>query len=121
MPIVDLELVCASEAEFRAVSATAIADALGRRLGCEPGRLWLRLRRLDRDRYAENQAEVAPDELPVFVTVLLAELPPEAERESHVRALTEAVAAAVARPAERVHVQYAPAASGRQAFGGRLV
>jgi len=32
-----------------------------------------------------------------------------------------AVAAAVGRSPERVHVQYAPAGAGRQAFGGVLV
>ena len=121
MPIIDIELVCASEAQFRTVSAAAAADAVGDVLGCEPGRAWIRLRWLGSDCYAENHAALSPTELPVFVTVLLATLPPEAELASQVRAITQAVAAAVGRPAERVHVQYAPAGAGRQAFGGRLV
>ena len=121
MPIVDIELVCASKAEFGAVSATAAADAVGDALGCAPGRAWVRLRCLDRDGYAENRTDVGPSELPVFVTVLLATLPPPAELASHCRVLTQAVAAAVGRPADRVHVQYAPAGAGRQAFGGELV
>ena len=121
MPIIDIELVCASEAQFRAVSASELADALGDLLGCAPGRAWIRLRCLGSDCYAENRAQLAPAELPVFVTVLLATLPPPAEVAAQLEALTRAVAAVVRRPAERVHVQVAPAAAGRQAFGGRLV
>ena len=121
MPIIDIELVCASEPEFRAVSAAAAANSLGEVFGSEPGRAWVRLRRLGSDCYAENHAELSPGELPVFVTVLLATLPPEAELATQVAAITRAVAAVVGRPADRVHVQYAPAGAGRQAFGGRLV
>jgi hypothetical protein len=121
MPIVDIEMVCASETEFRAVSVTATANAVGDVLGCEPGHAWVRLRCLDGRCYAENHAELASDELPVFATVLLATLPPEQELPSHVLALTRAIAGAVSRPADRVHVHYAPAGGGRQAFGGRLV
>ena len=121
MPIIDIELVCASEAEFRAVSVAAIADAVGDVLGCDPGRAWVRLRYLGSDCYAENHAELASAELPVFATVLLATTPTEEELRSQVLALTRTIADTVSRPADRVHVQYAPAGTGRQAFGGRLV
>lgn len=36
-------------------------------------------------------------------------------------ALTAALARASGRPAERVHLEYAPAGAGRIAFGGRLI
>jgi hypothetical protein len=122
MPIVDVELVCTSEAEFRSVSAAALADAVGDVLGSAPGHTWLRLRWLSDTCYAENASAVLPaGDLPVFVTVLHAQLPEPAALDAEVSALTLAVAGAVARPAGRVHVLYAPAAAGRQAFGGHLV
>jgi len=121
MPIVDVELVCESEAEFGVVSSTALANAIGEALQSPPGRTWVRLRFLARASYAENHVAVATSELPAFVTVLHARPPVDAELASEVSALTNAVAQVVGRPVERVHVQYAPAAAGRQAFGGQLV
>jgi len=46
MPIVDIELVCKSEAQAAAVSARALADLLGQAFGSQPGRTWVRLRLL---------------------------------------------------------------------------
>ena len=121
MPIVDVELVCQTDAEFSAISARAIADALGRAVGSEAGHTWVRLRFLGGQAYAENEVAVDAADLPVFVTVLQAKLPAIPELAAEVKAITAAVAACVGRSPERVHVQYAPAAAGRQAFGGRLV
>lgn len=121
MPIVDVELVCESEAEFNTVSARAIADAAGRVFRSPPGRTWVRLRFIDGKHYAENDASVSSFEFPVFVTVLHAHLPIAAALATEVAVLTTTVAQIVGRPPERVHVQYAPAAAGRQAFGGHLV
>ena len=63
----------------------------------------------------------AVDAMPVFVTVLQAHpLQGEALAEQ-VRTLTEVIARVLRCDPRRVHVQIAPAAAGRQAFGGRLV
>ena len=124
MPIVDVELVCQSEAQFCAVSASALADALGTALGSVAGRTWVRKRYLDINAYAENQVSVADKtaaDLPVLVTVLLSRPPTGSERDIEVKTITAVVAACVGRSPDRVHVQYAPAAAGRQAFGGQLV
>lgn len=121
MPIVDVELVCESEVEFGTVSPRAIADAVGSVFGSSPGRTWVRLRFLDSAHYAENDVSVSKMELPVFVTVLHAHPPVAAALAAEVSALTAVVAQVIGRPAERVHVQYAPTAAGRQAFGGQLV
>lgn len=121
MPIVDVELVCASEAEFRAVSANAMANAVGAALGCDPGHAWVRLRYLGSECYSENRASLSPAELPVFVTVLLARIPSGPQLDAQVGELTKAIADVAARPADRVHIEYAPAAAGRQSFGGQLV
>ena len=124
MPIVDIELVCQSEAAFRTVSASALADALGNALGTAAGRTWVRLRYLDRQAYAENLVSFAAmniDDLPVFVTVLAAHSPAMPALRDEVLKITEVVATCVGRSSQRVHVQYAPPAAGRQAFGGTLV
>ena len=120
MPIVDVEIVGAAP---RAAGVAALADALGAALGCAPGRAWVRLRHLAADGYAEN-ATPAPDgaaDFPVFVTVLHARPPAGATLDAEVGAITRAVAAWAGRSAERVHVLYAPAGMGRQAFGGVLL
>ena len=124
MPIIDVELVCQTEAQFCAVSASALADALGTALGSVAARTWVRKRYLDINAYAENQVSVADKtvaDLPVFVTVLLSHPPEGAARDVEVKIITAVVAACVGRSPNCVHVQYAPAAAGRQAFGGRLV
>jgi phenylpyruvate tautomerase PptA (4-oxalocrotonate tautomerase family) len=126
MPIIDIELVYASSkgAAAAAVASTspqALADALGHVFASAPGRTWVRLHFLDSGAYAENDVMVGSSELPVFVTILHAHPPSGAGLITELKAVTDTVARLVARPSERVHVQYAPAAAGRQAFGGRLV
>jgi len=121
VPILDVELVCESEAAFRAVSANAVAEAAARVFASPDGRTWVRLRWLGSECYAENGQLLSVEELPVFVTVQLAYVPGEAAIERQVLELTQAVARAVGRDPNRVHVAYAPAGAGRQAFGGALV
>jgi phenylpyruvate tautomerase PptA (4-oxalocrotonate tautomerase family) len=122
MPILDIELVQPDGVRPPAASLTqALADAAGRALGSPPGRTWVRLRTLPASHYAENGVVIAPEELPVFATVLHARLPQGPALTTELAALTQALAACLGRAPERVHVQYAPAAAGRQAFGGVLV
>ena len=121
MPIIDIEIVCESKAEFATGSARELADAIGHALGSEPGHTWVRLRFLASAAYAENQTTLERADLPAFVTVLHAHLPSGEALASEAMALTLAVAKYLARDPGRVHVQYAPAAAGRQAFGGKLV
>lgn len=121
MPIVDIELVSATDAEFTRVSAREIADALGAVFGSAPGRTWVRLRRLDGSGYAENQVDMEGGDHPVFVTILHAHLPTGPQLESEAVEVTRSVARCLGRSAQRVHVEYAPPGAGRQAFGGRLV
>ena len=124
MPIIDIELVCHSESELSAVSVHALADALGTALSTVPGRTWVRMRYLGSNAFAENQissADIAAKGLPVFVTVLVTRPPEMPARATAIKTITAVVAACVGRSPDRVHVQYAPAAAGRQAFGGKLV
>ena len=121
MPIVDIELVRESEAEFTGVSATQLADALGAVLGTPPGRAWVRLRYLSSRQYADNDSTLAGAELPAFVTVLHTHALDAETLAGEARLVTQVVARSLARAPQRVHVQYAPPGAGRLAFGGEWV
>lgn len=120
MPIVDIELVAISERALSQILVNSLADSLGKVFGSQPGRTWVRLRFLSREAYAENETNLSIDQLPVFVTVLHAHPSKGAALMTEVNAITFALASCLDRDSERVHVQYAPAAAGRQAFGGKL-
>ena len=121
MPIVDIERVCARGASDGAISARALADALGHAFGSPPGHTWVRLRELAADAYAENGLDLDAEALPAFVTVLHAHPPAGTALAVEMAAITDAVAACLGLPPDRVHVEYAPPGAGRQAFGGRIV
>lgn len=121
MPILDIEPVLGTSVAVDPTLAQRLADAAALVLGQAPGRVWVRLRPLPAAQYAENGAALADGEWPTFVTVLHAQPPEGDARAQEAAALTGAIAAVLGRPVERVHVQYAAAAAGRQAFGGRLV
>ena len=120
MPIVDIELV-ADGGAMRDGLAQALADAIGQVFRSPPGQTWVRMRTLARDRYAENDAPLTATELPTFVTILKRQVPGGADLQAEMAALTASVARVTGRSPERVHVEYAVAAAGRVAFGGRLV
>lgn len=124
MPIVDIEFVTSDTEEGRAAlpTASALAAAIGGALHTAAGRTWVRVRTLAAGRYAENDVPaLSPAEWPVFVTVLHAHPPAGALLAAEVQVLTQTIASCCACSTDRVHVQYAPAAAGRQAFGGSLV
>lgn len=121
MPIVDIEIVGDPKGAIEPGLAQALADGAGAIFGAAPGTTWVRVRRLPATAYAEHAAPVQPSEWPVFVTVTRRELPERAALGREAAALAHAVAQTVGRSATRVHVEYAPAASGRIALGGTLV
>jgi hypothetical protein len=121
MPIVEVEVVCKSEAESGTIDARSLASDLGEVFRSAPGHTWVKVRRLSGANYAENRSEVQDSELPVFVSVLHAHLPQTEAIATEAKAVTLAVAKCLARAPELVHVRYEPSAAGRQAFGGTLV
>jgi phenylpyruvate tautomerase PptA (4-oxalocrotonate tautomerase family) len=117
MPIVDIELVVRNEETLPEGLASTLADALGEVLGSEPGRLWVRVRTLPENQYAENLGEALR---PVFVNLLFAAPPTGDLLCLQVKQVTEVVAGICRCPADQVHVLLEPAAKGRIAFGGEL-
>ena len=121
MPILDVQPVLGDGESIAPLLAQGIADAAARVFGSAPGRVWVRVTPLPSSHYAENDSAPDATPRPVFVTVLHAHPPEQEARASEAAALTLALAAVMGRAPELVHVQYAPAAAGRQAFGGTLV
>jgi phenylpyruvate tautomerase PptA (4-oxalocrotonate tautomerase family) len=120
MPIFDVRIVTEEGARLPGL-AQRLADALGRALGSPPGRVWVRIARIDAGDYAENEASVAGVELPVFLTILHAD-PPEGEaRSREVLLFARAASDALGLSVDRIHIEYAPAGRGRVAFGGKLL
>ena len=121
MPILTIEVVGADEGDLLPGLAQALADATGTVMRSPPGQTWVRLRALAAHRYAEHNVPREPALLPVFVAILERSPPTGADLEARMSAVTDLVAKLVGRPAECVHVEYAPSAAGRLAFGGQLV
>jgi phenylpyruvate tautomerase PptA (4-oxalocrotonate tautomerase family) len=118
MPIIDIELVSATQAPAVPGVAQVLADALGDALEVEAGKVWVRMRALPAANYAENRA-TAPE--PAFVTIIAGAPPTGEALRRQVAQITEIVARHTHRPPELVHVLFEPAARGRIAFGGRPV
>jgi phenylpyruvate tautomerase PptA (4-oxalocrotonate tautomerase family) len=121
MPIADIEIVCASRQAFQRHAAQALADGIGRVLDAAPGTTWVRLRWLPSRQYAESGARWDEPVGPVFVALLLAHPPQGGALEAMVTALTAELARLLGVASDLVHLQLQPPATGRQAFGGRLV
>ena len=123
MPIVDIEVVTDTMDRKSAGKEVSqrLAEALGFLFASEPGGTWVRLRSIDRTRYAENRTTTGSDARPTFVHILRAELPEPAALRREMMAVAEVVARTLDRPRENVHVLYAPDGRGRIGFGGTLL
>lgn len=119
MPIIDVQVVQQAGEALADDAAVRLATAFGEALAAAPGHVWVRLRPLPARCYAENQS--AEPVFPVFVQVTHASLPAEDALIHEARALAAAAAACLGRPLGHVHVEFAPAARGRIAFGGELL
>lgn len=115
----DVEIVSAED--FDDGLALKIADAAAPVLGADAGQVWVKVRRISREEYAENGREFPCPDQPVFVKVTKGNLQDVEELRAEAEQLTRAVAEAIGRPAEYVHIIYEPSATGRIAFGGKLV
>ena len=115
MPIVNIEIVAGT---IDAKATQDLADGIGRAFGAEPGKLWLKVHELPGKHYAENDTAALH---PVFVTVTASAPPEGATLRARVTQIVDVVAKHTGRPRENIHVEFAPAARGRIAFGGKLV
>ncbi len=120
MPILEIEIV--AEPKEQRLLASELADAAGAILSpARRGATWVRLRWLRKTEYAESGWSYEQTPCPVFVHVLVASWPEEAERAAISEQLCEALAPLCERAPSLVHILWEPPAGGRIAFGGRLV
>ena len=120
MPIVDIAIVVRAGEVVQKDAAHALANFIAGPLNASPGKVWVRLQLLPEELYAEN-GEEGENPSPVFVNVLHADLKPQDQLEREASALAQAIGTCLARSADHVHIEYAPAGRGRIAFGGRLL
>ncbi|WP_456407853.1 hypothetical protein [Thiolapillus sp.] len=122
MPILDIEVVGQLEEIVSAGLASRLADRIGSQLQSKPGSTWVKIRYLPESQYAENAREsLSSENQPVFVSILMADLPEVAsDRSRLIRVVTEAIAVGIQRSKSNIHVVLQPAARGRIAFGGDL-
>jgi phenylpyruvate tautomerase PptA (4-oxalocrotonate tautomerase family) len=116
MPIIDVEVV-GNPADPKITQE--LADELGQAFRAKPGKVWVRVRALPAELYAENDEPGAPQ--PVFVTILTSHPPEGTELQRRIKYVTNAVARFTGRDPGVVHVMFDAAAKGRVAFGGVLV
>lgn len=121
MPILNIEMVTYAGETLEADLTTRISDIAADIYSSTPGRTWVRVRLLPIHQYAENGGGPADNVRPVFVEILLTELPRQDEMTEQVSLLTAAIAQLCQRPPENVHILYLPAAKGRMSFGGKIV
>ena len=115
MPIIDIEIV---DGRISKEMAQELADGIGKGFAAKPGKVWVRVRSLAADAYAENEVR-APK--PVFVTVTASTQPQPPEMRARLAYIIAEVARVTGRPAENIHVEFLPGSKGRIAFGGKLV
>jgi len=121
MPIVDVTIVVGRDEKVTSGLTQALADGIGRVLNSAPGQTWVRLHPITQDRYAENNSPLSSTDLPVFVTMLTRQTLDQSQLVATIAKLTQAISEATGRPSDRVHIEYAPSAIGRVAFGGKLM
>jgi phenylpyruvate tautomerase PptA (4-oxalocrotonate tautomerase family) len=120
MPIIDIEAIGGEQHAVPNQVLRKTADALGDALGMAPGKVWLRLRVLPKEAYAESGTDAERTPEAVFVRVLRSRVPQGPDLEREIVAVTKVVANCLGKPEVNVHVEYAPPGLGRIAFGGRL-
>ncbi len=119
MPILNIEVVVEGGEVLPEDLALTLAGAAAEALEAPPEGTWVKLRPLERPRYAEGDGGPPAGVRPVFVSVLKAELGGSKELEEQAARLTASVGRLCGRPAENVHVLFEPSAAGRIWFGGR--
>ncbi len=119
MPIIKALLVVPEGMAAPKGAAQGIADAVAQVLRLEPARVWVTLQHVPADGYAENGVSRPPR--PLFIEVLHADLPAPEQIAVQSKALARAIGSSLGLAPELVHIEYAPAARGRLAFGGQLL
>ena len=121
MPVVEIDVIGEISMVDQPGLANTLADSLAPIFGKDPGRTWVRLNFVEPGAYAEGGGGPRPGVLPVFVQLLLARLPDLDDRQKLAEEISKKVGSIIGRPAQNVHVIFEPEATGRVAFGGKLV
>ena len=121
MPILDIEIVASDSTQGLSANLTQhLADEVAQVFDASPGRVWVKMRVISPEHYAENGGK--PEGVyPVFVTVLKSRAPEGSALEKEITQLTKTIAKVLNCSEENVHIFYQPDGAGRVVFGGKLV
>lgn len=121
MPILDVEIVARRGESWPCDRTKELARRAGEIFHAPAGAVWVKVRVIESEFYAESDADSELALYPVFVSILKAKWPRHEAMLEEVSLLTSALAEICNRPRENVHLFYLPEASGRVAFGGTLL
>lgn len=121
MPILDVEVVVRPGESWSKDRTKELANRAGEIFDAPAGTVWVKVRIIESKFYAESGTEIESGSYPVFVSILKARRPSYEAMLDEIASLTSAFAEICNRPTENVHLFYSPEASGRVAFGGRIV
>jgi len=121
MPILKIDLVGPVSESLNKGLSLRLANAAASVLETPPQRSWVRLSRVAIEDYAENGGGPREGDLPVIVSLMLAEPPSGPALEDLLIKLSAAIAVACGRDPGRVHIILEPPAKGRAMFGGKLL
>lgn len=121
MPILNVDVVVGENETLDPALPRKLADAAGETFGTSPGQTWVKVNAVTRDQYDE-QGGLDSAVSPVIAEVLKGQIQDDLDAlEAEARELTSKFAEILGRPAENVHIIYAPEGIGRVVFGGKLV
>lgn len=120
MPILDVEVVLCRDECLPQDFAVRLAECGGEVFGQTPGTTWVKLHTIPADCFAENGGGPVAGCSPVFVSVLMMEMPPRKKLEPMINRLRLVIASLSGRQAINVHIFFMPEGAGRVYMGGRL-
>ncbi|MEX0289392.1 MAG: 4-oxalocrotonate tautomerase family protein [Flavobacteriaceae bacterium] len=121
MPILEIEYIATKGELIPGDLAQRIADAAESIFNSPKGTIWIKLRQLEADGYAENGIPSTSTPRPVFAKVLKRKAGDESTLRGEAMALARCIAQQMDRDVENIHIIYEASAQGRIAFGGELL
>ena len=121
MPLIDVQVILKPGETLANNFASKIADTIGQTMDSPPGHVWVKVTSVSRSSYAENGSTIPDKMAPIFISVLLGELPETAQLEQLSANMAAAVAAVSKRKKSEVHIVFEPAGVGRVSFAGNLM
>ena len=120
MPILDVEIVLSPGESMPPDFAKRLADCSCEVFDTTPCTTWVKVRSVPAECFAENGGGPLAGAYPIFVSVLMVDMPPRKSLVPVVNRLKLLVSGVTGRPVCHIHVFFLPEGAGRVFMGGRL-